>query len=282
MEKELPFFKFTPTEWLVGKISFQPLEVQGAFIQCCCMYWKQNGLLSRKDIDYRAGKHNIDILVEYDFIKEDQSGNLNIDFLEEQLLHFNKIRQKRAEIGSIGGVAKAKNNLANATENVDFAKQSVADIRYKNKDIYINNILMSEISISDDEKFFIVKGEKITPKGDDIKYYKIAESFRRTFINNLKEKNSPYNNQKNAKFSAYTSPIKHMIEIDEVSIDQIRAASSYLKSPEGEFWKSNILSTKKLREKISVLIAKKNETTKSKPAEKSTTNIPDHNKRNRI
>lgn len=284
MSKELPFFKFTPTEWLVGKISFQPLEVQGAFIQCCCMYWKQNGLLTRKDIDYRAGKQNMNTLVEYEFVKEDEFGNLKIDFLEEQLLHFSRIRSKRAEIGAVGGIAKAKKSIAIANESVGFAKQSVADIRVKSKDTYINNSLMSEIKISDDEKYFILKGEKVDPKGDDIKYFKIAESFRRIFIKNLTDKEAPVTNQKNAKFSSYTNPIRHMMEIDEVTIEQIREASTYLKSPEGEFWKSNILSTKKLREKISVLLAKKNEvkTSNQKVDFKNNIQVPDPKKRNKI
>ena len=59
-----------------------------------------------------------------------------------------------------------------------------------------------------------------------------------------------------------------MIENDNTSREQIRQAYDFLKSKEGEFWKSNILSTKKLREQIDQLIAQKN-------APKKDSNKPD-------
>jgi len=137
MDKELPFFKFSPSEWLVGKITFQPLDVQGAFIQCCCMYWKLNGILRIKDIDFRIGKDKLDTLIEYGFVSE-KEGFLNITFLFNQLQHFNSIREVRSQNGSKGGVAKANNSIANANQNI-------ADIRYKNKDIRIKTVKENDI-----------------------------------------------------------------------------------------------------------------------------------------
>jgi hypothetical protein len=109
----------------------------------------------------------------------------------------------------------------------------------------INKKLLSEISISD------VPSELKN-------YFEIAVTFQKLFIENLKASRAPTKNQDQAKFSAYVDPIRLMIEADKVTKDQIKEAYEYLKSKEGNFWKSNILSTSKLREKISIIISQKN------------------------
>lgn len=106
-----------------------------------------------------------------------------------------------------------------------------------------NNTLLSEIVISDLE-------------GSEIEYFEIAKTFRDLFIKNLKEKNAPAKNQEFAKFKNYVDPIRLMIENDNVKREQLKKVFNFLSSPEGDFWKPNILSTKKLREKFSQLIMK--------------------------
>jgi hypothetical protein len=90
-------------------------------------------------------------------------------------------------------------------------------------------------------------------------YFKTAESFRKLFIKNLKEKNAPTKTQETATFKNYVTPIRLMVEKKEATIEQLRDAYNYLGSKEGEFWKTNILSTEKLRKNISMLLAKKNQ-----------------------
>lgn len=281
MSKELPFFKFDPTEWIMGKISYQPLEVQGAFIQCCSYFWKKSGVLKIDEIDWRIGKKNLEILIENEFLSN-KDGFLSIEFLEEQLITFESIRSKRAENGSKGGVAKAIKNLANAKENLVVAKQSVAELRVKSKDIEnINNIinksLLSEIKISDDKKFLIFKEEKIDMTIENIDYVKTAKAFQKLFIQNLEDKNSPITQVENAKYKNFVDPIRLMFEKDKATVQQLRDAYDYLNSPEGEFWKSNILSTAKLREKLPVLLAKKN--TKTTIDSKKEASVPNPKKR---
>jgi hypothetical protein len=280
MSKELPFFKFDPTEWIMGKISYQPLEVQGAFIQCCSYFWKKSGVLKIDEIDWRIGKKNLEILIDNDFLSV-KDGFLSIEFLEEQLLTFESIRIKRAENGSKGGVAKATKNLANATENLAGVKQNVADIRVKSKDININiilnNSLLSEIKISDDKKFFLFKDLKLEVTEDQIGYFKSALAFQNLIIKNLREKSSPTTQIENAKFKSFVDPIRLMFEKDKVTKSQLIDAYNYLNSPEGEFWKSNILSTVKLREKLPVLLAKKN--TKTTIEAKKEVLVPNPRKR---
>ena len=280
MSKELPFFKFDPTEWIMGKISYQPLEIQGAFIQCCSYFWKKSGVLKIDEIDWRIGKKNLEVLIENDFLSN-KDGYLSIEFLEEQLIAFESIRTKRAENGSKGGVAKATKNLANAKDDLVVAKQNVAELRVKSKDIDINNLinksLLSEIKISDDKKFLIFKDSQIEISKEQVDYVRTAEAFQKLFIKNLKEKNSPTFQVENAKYKNFVDPIRLMFEKDKTTSKQLRDAYDYLNSPEGEFWKSNILSTAKLREKLPVLLAKKN--TKSIIEAKKESLIPNPKKR---
>lgn len=89
-------------------------------------------------------------------------------------------------------------------------------------------------------------------------YTEIAKAFQQLFINNLTERNAPTTHQENATVNGYVTPIKLLIEKDKATLTQIRAIFNYLKSPESEFWKPNILSTSKLREKFPQLVLKAN------------------------
>ncbi|MGC1633189.1 MAG: hypothetical protein WA749_13855, partial [Gelidibacter sp.] len=120
----------------------------------------------------------------------------------------------------------------------------------------INNILLSEVDTSDLED-------------SEIEYFEIAKVFRDLFIKNLKEKNAPVQNQETAKFKNYVDPIRLMMENDNVTNEQLKKVFKYLSSPEGDFWKANILSTKKLREKFSQLIMKCETETKNTEARQS-------------
>jgi hypothetical protein len=164
------------------------------------------------------------------------------------------------------------------TNNTQNNKQITTTNNIINKQLDIlNNSLLSEIKISDDKKFFLVNNIQIETTPEKITYFKTAVEFQKLFIKNLKEKNSTYSLQEKAKYKNYVDPIRLMIENKEATLNQLRDAYKYLNSPEGEFWKSNILSISKLREQISVLLAKKN--TLATTNKKQDVFIPDPNKR---
>lgn len=114
------------------------------------------------------------------------------------------------------------------------------NIKEDKKEI-LGKLLLSKIKISDVPLY-------------EVDYYKIALMFQKLFIKNLKEKQSPFKAQENAKYKTYVTPIRLMIVKDEVTNEQFRIAYDYLNSAKGEFWKNNILSTSKLREQIQKLI----------------------------
>lgn len=145
------------------------------------------------------------------------------------------------EIGLKGYFAKAENQQVKA-KTVKPLVKGVVEPNIKDINNNINNILLSEIEISD-----------VPVNLQD--YFKIAVEFQKVFIKNLEDKNIPTTNQKKAKFNNYVTPIRLMIQNKECSIQDLRDVWEYLHSPKSEFWKENILSTSKLREKIVKLIA---------------------------
>jgi hypothetical protein len=117
---------------------------------------------------------------------------------------------------------------------------------------------LSEIKISDEKDFLVINENKFPVSEKELMYFNTAKSFQTLFIKNLKEKSSTYSQQQNAKFKNYVNPIRIMIEKKEATFDQLREAHKYLSSPEGDFWKSNVLSTEALRKQLQKLLAKKN------------------------
>lgn len=125
MSKALPFFKFDPTEWLIGRISFQPVDIQGAFVQCCSMYWKLGGNMKDSDIDFRIGKEYLQKLKDLGFVKQKEEGLLSIVFLDNQLEECEKMREQMRSIGRNGGIKKAAKRMP--TEDLPIASEPLAD-----------------------------------------------------------------------------------------------------------------------------------------------------------
>lgn len=106
MPKGLPYFKFIATEWLTGDIVYEPMDVQGLFINICAIYWQREGVLSLDDIEKRfklaTAKHSL--LGRY---IHENNGLISISFLDEQLKERKFISTKNQENGAKGGRAKA-------------------------------------------------------------------------------------------------------------------------------------------------------------------------------
>jgi len=142
MAKGLPYFKFTPSEWLTGEICFEDLETQGLFINICAWYWQRDGLLKISDIEKRYNKPtalnsllNGFLIIENDIIK--------IAFLDEQLIERNHTSKVNSKNGSLGGRPKTKEEKPTAFDSVSETKPNENPIRKeeeenKNKNLIIN------------------------------------------------------------------------------------------------------------------------------------------------
>lgn len=90
---------------------------------------------------------------------------------------------------------------------------------------------------------------------NQLTYFTIAIGFQNLFIKNKKElgiKN--FKDQEEATYGSYTEPIRLGIEIDGWCVDDFKSAYQFLKKD--DFWKKNILSTSKLRDKMEQLVVR--------------------------
>lgn len=114
MAKELPYFRFYPSEWLEGDITLENEKTQGFFIQLCAWYWKKDCKIDLKFINKRLIKgkamlkHCLNALIESKIIKVDENQDVSILFLDEQLILLGKDRQKKVDSGRKGGQASVK------------------------------------------------------------------------------------------------------------------------------------------------------------------------------
>ena len=97
MAKELPYFKFEPSEWDNGNIQICTRDSKGLFIDLCSIYWSRLGELPYALALQKLCNGNNDALQELInrqiiHIEHDQ---IIIDFLDEQLSEFNQINEKR-------------------------------------------------------------------------------------------------------------------------------------------------------------------------------------------
>jgi len=106
ISKELPYFKFDVSEWLLGDISDESLNMQGAFIRCCALYWAANGDLNITKLNRKVHKTTLKSLINGGYIDVDNESVL-ISFLDEQLSQFSDLQQKRSKAGKISAKKRA-------------------------------------------------------------------------------------------------------------------------------------------------------------------------------
>lgn len=154
------------------------------------------------------------------------------------------------------------------------------ETKSKEKENKINNSLLSEIIILKESNSISINKEVFEFTEDSIKYISIASQFQKLFIKNLKDKGSPTTKQDKATYKDYVTPIRLIFEKEEATKEQLIEAYNFLNSTEGEFWKSIILNTSQLRDKLDVIIAKKN--TKTNFEVKKEVSVPNPSKRNKF
>lgn len=287
--EQLPWFKFTPKDWMMGKIQKCPEITQARFMRLNCIYWNKKCVLSYNDAEIEIDKEHLDCLISKRIIKC-FNDFIVIDFLNEQLDDIQNDSNDKSRSGEIGNLKRwhpliherymkreitldqalyiaypshpDRTPIAEASQNIADIDKEVDIDKTKNKKLntVLNNSLLSEIKISDDKLFFLVNNYKIDADEKAISYFEIARKFQLLFIKNLQEKESPCTAQKNATYKNYIPSIRIMFEKENVTIENLRDAYTFLSgnSKEQEFWKSNVLSAPKLREKISQILIKKN------------------------
>lgn len=104
------------------------------------------------------------------------------------------------------------------------------------------NRIREDIDIDIDKEINNKEGRKPAPRiyESSSEYYQLSEFLFEKMLENNPEAKKP-------DFNAWADHIRKMVEIDNRSVDKVR--NMILWSQEDSFWKGNILSTRKLREK---------------------------------
>lgn len=133
MAKELPYFRFYPSEWLEGNITLENEKTQGFFVKLLCWYWKKDCEIDLKFINKRLVngkatlKQCLNNLIDSKIIKVDENQRVIITFLDEQLDVLTEKRNKLVEAGRLGGKASVKQRSS-----------------YNNKDVLLKDYILKE------------------------------------------------------------------------------------------------------------------------------------------
>lgn len=109
MEK-LQWFKFSPMDWVMGKIQRCPEVTQARYLRLICLYWNKEGILSYEDAEIEIDKEHLDILISKKVIKVDNDF-ISIDFLKEQLKEIKVDKSDKSNSGQIGNLKRWHRDL---------------------------------------------------------------------------------------------------------------------------------------------------------------------------
>lgn len=114
MSKELPFFRFTVSEWLNDDISMESYLLKGVFIDVCAFYWFKDCSITKAMLEKRFSNARTELkaLIKLDIIKVMLDGNVSIIFLDNQYDMLSEKRKNRQLAGKKGGLTKSSNAKA--------------------------------------------------------------------------------------------------------------------------------------------------------------------------
>ncbi len=151
MAKDLPYFKFHATEWLMGSITLEDYETQGVFASVCAMYWNRSGQITLTEIKRRlfnAKPTAFDSLIK-NGVMVVKNDNLIIKFLDEQITELkgkSEINRKNGKLGGRPKSHKDKEEKPNGFENKSEIKANESNIeRDKDKEGEKKEIVQNEI-----------------------------------------------------------------------------------------------------------------------------------------
>jgi len=109
MSKELPFFKFYPSEWLLGRINMESTIDQVAFLRTVCLYWHKGCELNKNELLPYVTESRIESLslkkyIEISYCPDSNEHNISVPFLDEQKVELGGAHQRRVNAGQKGGL----------------------------------------------------------------------------------------------------------------------------------------------------------------------------------
>tara|TARA_S200002703_G_scaffold157612_3_gene165935 strand:+ start:2674 stop:3291 length:618 start_codon:yes stop_codon:yes gene_type:complete len=128
---KLTWFKFSPSDWIMGKISKLPLKIQAEYLRFICIYWNKGCIVTKEDALLYFSDQAWEQLNKYKILNIDND-MVFIKFLDIQMESISEISKKRSEAGKKSAEIRAKKN-----KSLTSAEQSLTDkIRIDKNNIY--------------------------------------------------------------------------------------------------------------------------------------------------
>jgi hypothetical protein len=148
MSKDLPYFRFYPSEWFEGEISLHDMQTQGLFTNICGWYWKKDSNITISEIRLRLIKgqapleQSLNNLIKAKIIKPTNEDYFSIDFLDEQYSTLRREHENKVKSGRAGGQASVKQRSSNA-QGIDRLKiDNYKDILKKEGE-HLNSLMIT-------------------------------------------------------------------------------------------------------------------------------------------
>jgi len=152
MAKELPYFRFTASEWQNGDISLENYELKGLFMDICAYYWVQDCSITRAILEKRF-RNDKELLKELFIIGvlKDEDDFISICFLDEQFDMLSEKRKRRQEAGAIGGRTKSSNAKAKLKQKPSYKDKDKDKDKENNKKWAYNKFYDTELNAIESE-----------------------------------------------------------------------------------------------------------------------------------
>lgn len=95
MAKDLNWFKFSPLNWMTGRIRKESTKVQSAFIEIMCQYWKNACSMTVEQAELEIGA-SLQPLLKKRLVKVDGE-KIRIQFLDEQMTSIDQDTEKKRD-----------------------------------------------------------------------------------------------------------------------------------------------------------------------------------------
>jgi len=91
---KLQWFKFCPSDWMMGKIMRCDETTQARYMRLVCLYWNKECNLSYEDAEIEIDEEHLKVLVKKKIVKVDDDF-IFIEFLDEQMEGISETSEKR-------------------------------------------------------------------------------------------------------------------------------------------------------------------------------------------
>lgn len=106
----LQWFKFNPSNWIMGKIQRCPEDTQARFIRLCCLYWNKSCKMSVEDAIIEIDENHFNTLVSKKVLMV-ADDSISILFLDTQWDNISKDIDKKSISGKIGNLKRWRPEL---------------------------------------------------------------------------------------------------------------------------------------------------------------------------